>query len=385
MTDTTPLKRYVESLVREGASRHAIMEKLTAVGWSDDEASAAYAEALVTLGVPTPGRGGAGKTRAGATETVVSLFSFILLGIISIALGALYFQLINLLFPDAKNVEAYLLSASRDAAHYAMAALIVGFPLYVLVMRFWFRKYKEGEGKSESTITKWLTYLVLLVTAVTLVGDLINVIFTFLRGDLTIRFFLKALVVFGVAGAVFGFYYLERKKVQYGHDVPRKTFQLFGWVVTAVVLVGVAAGFMVAGTPAGERARSFDDQRASNLSQLSNCIIGYANQYRVLPDTLDALARNTQYSYCAELYDPETGEAYGYSVIRAIEASDREGVQEGEFELCAVFTEDTTKTGVTDTSYARPVGADKWYTHSAGRVCDQEVVPITDLPTKVIY
>ena len=65
----------------------------------------------------------------------------------------------------------------------------------------------------------------LLVSAVTIVGDLVTAVFYFLQGEVTGRFFLKSLTIFVVAGIIFGFYFLERKKIQYRKNVPRKTFR----------------------------------------------------------------------------------------------------------------------------------------------------------------
>ena len=51
-----------------------------------------------------------------------------------------------------------------------------------------------------------MTYVTLLFAAAVLLGDLVAVIYAFLSGDLTVQFALKALVVAGIAGGIFGYY-----------------------------------------------------------------------------------------------------------------------------------------------------------------------------------
>ena len=147
-------------------------------------------------------------------EIFINFFSFILLGINATALGVIFFQIINKYFPDllSGTLYGFMGGFNVSSIHYSIASLIVAFPLYVWTMRFWFKSFEESQGKTESKLSKWLTYLILLVAAGFMVGDLISVIYNYLQGELTLRFFLKALTVFVIAGLVFGFYYFERKK-----------------------------------------------------------------------------------------------------------------------------------------------------------------------------
>ncbi|NCU33083.1 MAG: hypothetical protein EOM23_09165, partial [Candidatus Moranbacteria bacterium] len=210
------LIEYVLQLIQQDKSKQAIKDYLSAVGWPENEIDAAYAKALIRIGVPVPSE--AMQTTFGkkssTAEIAVNFLSFILLGIVSIAWGTLLFQVIGKYFPDplAYNYGAPIAS---EIVHYSIAALIIAFPLYWLTIRFWFRSFLRDEGKMETTLTKWLTYLVLLVASLVIVGDLITVLFTFLQGEISARFFLKALTIFLIAGFVFGFYFLERKKIQY--------------------------------------------------------------------------------------------------------------------------------------------------------------------------
>lgn len=369
--DTNTLSQYVAGRIRTGISKAELKEELLAVGWSEEEADAAYRDGVIALGAPVPHEGirPTLSLRSSAADIVVNFFSFILLGIVVFALGTLYFRIIDKAFPDPLDVMGwYGEAAATSAIHYAIAALLIGYPLYYAAMRIWFRTFREDEGRTESKLSKWLTYLVLLIASVTIVGDLITVLFTFLQGEISARFFLKAFTIFALAGGIFGFYFLERKKIQYKKDVPRTVFRDFGVVVTVVVVLGVVLGFFAGGSPETTRQRTFDAERANSLAALSSCVEGYARDLGQLPVSLGDLRRSSQYAYCADfMQDPETGDEYGYRVVTPsrIEGAGRVG----EFELCATFA--LASSGPVDqTEY--PYGGSNaiWNEHDAGRDCD---------------
>ncbi|MFA9262226.1 MAG: DUF5671 domain-containing protein [Undibacterium sp.] len=379
--ETEKLSQYVVDRIRAGASKNEVKEELVTIGWTEDEAEMAFRAGVVALGAPLPTEGNrpTASKKASTVDVVINFFSFILLGIVATALGTLYFQVINLSFPDALDATNwYGQSAATSAIHYSIAALLIGFPMYYFAMRLWFRQFREDEGRTESKLSKWLTYLVLLVTAVTIVGDLIATVYTLLQGEITARFFLKALVILSIAGGVFGFYYLERKKIQYRADIPRRIFQRFGQVVAVMVFVGVGLGFMFGGSPTTERNRSFDETRASHLSSLASCVEQYASSLGALPRTLAELTKSSQYSYCQSyLRDPETSAPYEYRIVTPSKAQGAGYV--GEFELCAAFTlasKGTAESTASGDGYALTT---VWQEHGVGRSCDtvtaQLIVP----------
>lgn len=370
--NTSDLATYVATQLKSGKSAEEIKQNLLLVGWSEEDAGSALVAGLVQSGIPAPERVMSGRGRLASTvEVILSLFSFILLGIIASALAVLYYQVINNYFPDPLVGGYGYSDASAGAINYAIAALIIAFPIYVTTMRLWFRRYREDEAKIESKLTKWLTYLVLLVAAITIVGDLVTAVFYFLQGEITARFFLKALTILVISGVVFGFYYLERKKVQYKNDIPRKTFQLFAWVVLGLVLIAIGLGFSTTGSPSTQRMRGLDNTRAQDLSTIAGCISNYAAQHKALPSTLNDLTLSTEYAYCAEMKDPETGAPYSYHIITKEE---QKKVNEGTFELCATFSLETTESTLARDSYS--YGTTKWAIHSKGESCDTETVTL---------
>lgn len=369
------LANYIARCLEEKIPHDEIKKQLQAVGWSEDEADFVYSKGLVKAGVPTPDKNNkkSFSKKSTAVEIVINLFSFILLGILAVSLGILFYQVINHNFPDnLRNYYGYY--STSGTIHYAIAALIISFPLYFLSMRFWFLRFREDEGRAESSLTKWITYLVLLVAAVTVVGDLIAVIFDMLQGEITARFFLKSLTIFGIAGGIFGFYFLERKKIQYKKLVSERIFFVFGWMVLIIVLVAIVLGFLASGSPKAERMRNFDITRSSDLQTLASCVNEYSADYKTLPENLNNLKDNSRYSYCGNKKDPETNLPYEYNIINKNIVSEK--VVSAEFELCANFSLASMQDNKEPKYEYYEESGHKWLEHGAGRSCDKENVII---------
>lgn len=372
------LQTFIRNQVESGKNKRHIQEKLLAVGWSEDEVDTAYAEALKGMGVPMPNKNASsvfGK-KATTLEIVLNFFSFILLGIIVIALGSLYFEIIDKYFPDPIGEYGQSSFVSTSAVYYSIAALFVSFPLYFFALRMWFRKFRKDEKKVESRMTKWITYIVLLVSSIAIVGDLIAILSAFLQGELGARFFLKAFTILVIAGMIFGFYFLERRKVQYGKDVSKQTFQYFGWGFCMVIILGITLGFLAVGSPKTERARVFDHQRSSDLADLAQCIDAYATTYKRLPRTLADL--ETSPEYCWKRQDPETGGAYAYRIVTESQVVGTN--REGAYELCATFSLASSETLVSGEGRSYDVDRmGKWLSHGAGRACFTQLIVLEDL------
>ena len=371
--DNNKAELYVSESLKKGFSLDMVKQSLLAVGWSAPDAEAALVAGLLASGVPAPlgGAKGGKEKLASAAEVVLNIFSFILLGAVAYALITLYYQVINKFFPDPLLLRSGVSGIDTGAVHHAIASLIIAFPLYVLALRMWFKRFREDGEKNESKLTKWITYLVLLVAALAVVGDFVAALYTLLQGEISTRFILKALTVLVVAGIIFRFYFLERKKIQYRADIPRRTFAAFGWATLAFVLVGIILGFVVAGSPQTERMRGFDEQRSNDLRSLANCVSGFAMTQKTLPETLAELSQSTQYSYCSSnTIDPETALPYEYNVISPLLKGT--AVPQASFELCTDFSLDSVRGAASPNIYAYP--HDKWSVHEAGRVCSTETV-----------
>lgn len=361
---------------RPGAEIHA---ELMAVGWSKEAADAAYRDGLVALGIPLPDElrdrqqafAATVAPKAATLAVAVNLFSFVLLGIVAGALIVLCFALINRSFPEPNELFGeYAQIATAREIHRSIASLAIAFPLYAFAMRWWIMRFANGGERSESRLTKWLTYIVLLITSLVIVCDLIAVVYSLLQGEMTMRFLLKVVVILGIAGIVFGFYLFERRSVQFAKAVPRGVFKGFGWAATTLVLLAALVGYLSAGSPRVARSLAADSARAHDMDLLSGCLERHARDMGHLPGRLEQLERANAYANCPT-YDRETRQRYGYRVVVADRAEGAARV--GEFELCAQFS---FASGAAGKGAPVPSGAEKWSDHPAGRLCRVRTVQL---------
>ncbi len=236
--------------------------------------------------------------------------------------------------------------------------VIVGFPLYLLTMRFIVRELGARPEKHDSGVRKWLTYIALFIAATVVAADLITFLTYFLRGELTVRFVLKVLTAGVLAGGVF-WYYFGFLRPPRGQAAAWHTNRSFALAATVAVVAVVVTGFTMLGSPNVQRAVSADRQRVQDLQAIAREL--HLRRGRAggteLPEQLDQVAFG-QPGVRLRLKDPETQTAYGYH---------KRGPS--SYELCAVFAvaSDEPQDG-------RPL----FWNHPKGRYCytlDPTVAP----------
>ncbi|MBC8167234.1 MAG: hypothetical protein H7Y20_15360, partial [Bryobacteraceae bacterium] len=152
-------------------------------------------------GVQVPKRPGIAES---ARDAFMQLLSFGTLAAWTIALGAIFFEFINWQFPDV--VTSGRFTENRYSLASNLASLLVSFPVYLYLMRFILREYVKYPDKRESAVRKWLTWLAMLIASGVIIGDLTTFLSYFLRGELSVRFALKVIVVLIISGGVFSYY-----------------------------------------------------------------------------------------------------------------------------------------------------------------------------------
>jgi hypothetical protein len=281
----------------------------------------------------------------------------------SITFVTLLWQFINYFLPDAlANVYQY--QARFELMRFAVSSLFIVFPVFIFVSWYLNKIYKKESVVRESKIRKWLLYLTLFVAALVVIGDLVAVINNLLGGETTIRFVLKALSVFLVAGLVFGYYLDDVRKFQ-----PTKLARPFAWGSSVLVLIAIIGSFFVIGSPNSARLAQIDMQRVSDLDGIQSAIINYWQAKEKIPTTLDDL-KDSISGYSAP-QDPETKQYYEYRII------DADGLK---FELCANFSKKSNEKemGYTQPMYC-PVGVYcagniRNWSHPEGRYCFERII-----------
>lgn len=310
------IRQFIAAAKGGGLSDEFLFRLLREEGWPERqifEAFRLYYESQT--GVALPRRAGT----AGAKDAFYLLFCYATLTTWAIAAGSLLFAAIDYYFPDplfAAGQSAYARYANADS----LAAVIVAFPVYLLVMWIITRDSRQHPAKVESGIRKWLTYIALLFAACTVIGDVVTFVAYLLRGDLTVRFTLKVLGVLVIAGGIFGYYQsFARKQSEEGASGDKRNlfYAAAAVLLTALVLV---LGFLQLGPPKTQRALEADQRRVNDLRFISSSL----NYRKELPASLAILEQTG-----ATIRDPVTRQPYTYR-----RKSDT------QYDLCATFASD---------------------------------------------
>lgn len=271
----------------------------------------------------------------------------------------LIFGIVNLLFPAATDTVWEIESASSQV-RLGIAMTFVFFPTYIILTRIVNKARRQEPSGSYLTLTKWLIYLSLLIGGTALLIDLVVVINTFLEGEITQRFILKATSVLIIVGTAFYYYLLDAR----GHWLKNEKRSIgFGIAASLVVLAFVGTGLNNIETPDQVREKRIDETQITDLQNIQWQIQDQLALSRVLPNDLEQLS-NLKLPTA-----PEGRAAYRYELT------------EKGFKLCAAFaTESTGGRMFTEPTMIAPVGEtpvvvnpDNWE-HGAGEWCFERVV-----------
>lgn len=291
-------------------------------------------------------------------NVVLQVGSLIALYLSASFLLTLVFGLINISYPSATD-SYWEIESATESIRIGIAMLIVSFPTYLVLTRLMNRFRRTEKGALYQNITKWLIYLSLLIGGVVLLGTLVTTIYTFLNGDLTTRFLLKAAAVLGVVGMAFHYYLLDAR----GYWVKQeKKSIMFGVGAGLLVLLAIAFGIKNIETPSVVREMKLDETQVNDLRNIQWQIDSYmALSSSTLPSSLAEAYKEAAMSVPAA---PEGRDAYTY-----------EKTSKG-FKLCATFSRDSVPNEYMDTSYVDPAAkiknGENW-NYKAGRYCFERV------------
>jgi Domain of unknown function (DUF5671) len=201
LTSADDLDAFVRTAKGGGVPDDALVPLLKQNGWSQRRIyrslSAWYG---TSLGVTPPSRS-AGDD--GARDAFYYLLNFITLGMWTVAVGQIFYVLIQHAFPDYSYQTQTLYV--QDVA-WQLATIIVVFPVFVFIHRSIKVQLQRRPDRADSGVRLWLTYVTLVIAAVVVLGDGIWFLNGFLRGELTVRFVLDSLVLLTLGGGVFAYY-----------------------------------------------------------------------------------------------------------------------------------------------------------------------------------
>ncbi len=307
------------------------------------------------------------KAKVTAKDFFLWLGAMVALYVSAISLILLVHQFINVLFPNALE---YTLSYS-SSMRFAIASLIVFFPLYIWLTRILHQDIRKIPERKELWVRKWLIFLTLFIGGITLAIDLVMLVNTFLNGDLTTRFALKALTILVVIGSAF-WYYINELRGKWEKE--EKTSKAIAIGVSFIVLAAVVGAFFIVGSPQSQRLMRFDEQRVSDLQNIQSQLVNYWQQKQVLPAAISNL-EDPLVGFSAPK-DPETGLMYRYESTGAM-----------SFRLCATFALPSAE--IPTGAAVRPIypGEESWQ-HGEGEQCFDRTIdperfpPFQKVPSK---
>jgi len=251
------------------------------------------------------------------------MLSLVALIFMALSVGMIIFQIINKSIVDIIN--QYQGSFSPDQLKFAISALIISTPIYYFTSAQIHKNLFIGALGKDSGIRKWLTYFILFVASVVMIGWLIGLINTFLDGDLTVKFILKALTAIGISGAVFGFYFYDIKREEI-EGKKNKVIQIYFYASLVVVIAAFTASLFFVESPSQTRNRKIDDMILNNFSMIDNAVSLYFHDFGQLPADLDILQKESEFLGEKDLQDPQIKGRFDYKTL-----------DNNKYELCANF------------------------------------------------
>ncbi len=233
----------------------------------------------------------------------------------------LLFGIINMNFPDA--AEGYWgYESAQSTVRYAIALLVVFFPAFVFLTRK-VNQARRNESSLYHSLTRWVLYIALLIGGLVLLGDLVAVILTFLNGELTTRFLLKALTILVVVGGAMYYYWQDSK--EYWKTREQQSIMI-GGVVAVVVIASIVYGYTRIDSPQVVRESRIDQQQLVDLQDMQWRIEAFHAENEELPERIEEVYNDGIDMPVA----PEERAAYEYEVTGDL-----------SYELCATFASAT--------------------------------------------
>ena len=277
------------------------------------------------------------------------LLSLVALIFTALSVGMVAFGIVDKTVADALTSGNWV----SDSLKFAISALIIATPIFFLMQDLINKGLRSGELDKESGVRRWLTYFILLVSSVTILGVFIGVLNNFLAGEFTISFILKSISMLIISAAVFSFYFYDIKRT----NVTEKSLvmKIFFIASLSIIVIAFIASWFFIESPVLTRAKRLDQNIVNNMTILENAVNSYNDKYKKLPDSLTEVQNNRDiYLDVHSLVDPETNAPIAYH-----KTSDT------AFEFCATFRTDNKNVDPRlDPSYSDPTKL-----HLAGYQC----------------
>jgi len=291
------------------------------------------------------------------------MLSLAALMFVGFSVGMIAFQIINKYVPDAIN--QFRSSFDTSALRFALSALLVAAPVFFIVNYFIYKGLYKGALTKDSGVRKWLTYFILLVSSVVILGWFIGLINTFLGGELTLKFALKALISIILSALAFNFYLYDiRRESMTGKK--DNVVRIYFYIALVIVIGALSSALIFGESPMEARDKKLDSAILDDFSSIENAVIRYYNSNESLPENLSVLEEEIEFVTQNIVTDPETDSGYQYNILG-----------EKKYELCADFRTSNLENDDRISEFYRET-----WPHEKGRQCIEKSVE--DLERKLM-
>ncbi len=313
------LSSYVRDALQSGRSEEEVRQSLSSADWTDAEITAALSGWMVSAGgyaVPRPVRS------SSARDALFYGLLFVVFGMVAGNTLVLLFAQIDNWMPEPDEHRGRWV---LDGLRWSMAALIVFVPVFWEMDRRDRRAVASDASRKHGTIRRWLSAIAMLFAAMALLGDALYLIYSWLDGQITLRFLVKSATV-GLMSLIVLAYFRENRDLPFGFaHLPA------AWILTGAAIVALGLTLWLVGGPARGQMEQRDRWRISDMRSLARDVAACSQIDREnLPEVLDPMtcARNparltgyasdityrrvsaTEFELCTEVEIPASFEAY---------------------------------------------------------------------------
>ena len=255
------------------------------------------------------------------------ILSLVALIFVSFSVGMIIFSIIDKTIIDALTYSYTINNSS--SLRFGIAALIISAPIFFICVKAINKNLEKAYMDREGALRNWLTYFILVVSAVIILSSLVGVIYNFLEGETTLKSILKFATVLIIAALIFAYYLYDIRR----SEIKKKDRIINTFFISSlgIILIVFTASWFFMDSPKIAHKRRIDDKLLTNINSIENYINNYYDLKNELPDNLEQVANDIDiYVNYNLFFDPETKEEIVYNKLG-----------EKEFELCANFRVDS--------------------------------------------
>ena len=195
------MQTFIRQARERGIDAATIHTMLSSAGWKEAEIARGLAVEVVAMPIPRP------SGVSGAGEVFRNILEFGLLTFTLAHLVILYFGCLDRSFSDPANPQFWNLDSEEGLSghRFSLAAVMVTFPLYLVVAWLAVRQEERRPQTVTAPIRRGCQWLTLLVSGLTLLGNLIALLFWYFEGQLHWLTLLKIGVLLALAASVFSY------------------------------------------------------------------------------------------------------------------------------------------------------------------------------------